>query len=430
MPFTLSGGANGSLFTKRGKLNPVPTSRVIGGNATNITGGLIPADNVVIQIAGWADALEPRRTPILSKIKKGKAVDQIKLEWGQSYHTPVNGTINDTLTNASNDNVITLASGEARYTQKWMVLEIINYVPGTTRLDYSTREQVLITAEAANDNDVTVQRGFGGSIKEHPSGSYWAVTGVAMPYNENFTLSPFTRGDRIYNVPQRFFGMVGSDVAARNTPSYEYSGDQMLADMKTETMRQKFFLERAIVSGQLYDSTTTATPNAMGGIKYYIESKSPHNYNLGGKTLSAYDFEDLFRTMFKEIDDGGAKTVLMGPDTAALWDTLLNPYRQATIKDSSVNLMTDSMKFRWGTVNIEPTQHLPEGEILVVDFSDISLHPYKGCDWQTKTLATDGPYDQMAIWGDFTMKVERPQRMARLHNFNMDPNAYPRREFF
>lgn len=428
MAFTISGGANSSLFTKRNRLNPLPTSRVIGGTNQNITGGLIPADNVVIQIAGWADALEPRRTPILSKIKKGKAVDQIKLEWGQSYHTPVSGTVNETLTDS--DLTITLASGEAKYIQKWMVLEIIDYVAGTTRLDYTTREQVLVTAEPANDNDVVVQRGFGGTAKAHTTGCYWAVTGVAMPYNENFSLSPFTRGDRIYNVPQRFFGMVGSDVAARNTPSYEYSGDQMLADMKTETLRQKFFLERAVVSGLRYDSTSSTTPNAMGGIKYFIETASPHNYNLGGKTLSAYDFEDLFRTMFKEIDDGGAKTVLMGPDTAALWDTLLNPYRQATIKDSSVNLMTDSMKFRWGTVNIEPTIHLPEGEILIVDFSDISLHPYKGCDWQTKTLATDGPYDQMALWGDFTLKVERPTRMARLHNFNMDPNAYPRREFF
>lgn len=425
MAFTISqntawgGSGSPNLFNKKGSLNPVSSSK---------TGGFIKSDNVIIQIASWADALEPRRTPILSKIKKGKAVDQIKLEWGQSYHTPVSGTVNEALTNS--DLTITLTSGEAKFIQKWMVLEIIDYVPGTTRLDYTTREQVLVTDDPTSDNDITVRRAFGGTARTHNNGAYWAVCGVAMPYNENFTLSPFTRGDRIYNVPQRFFGMVGADVAARNTPNYEYSGDQMLADMKTETLRQKYFLERALISGTLYDSNDASVPNAMGGIKHYITTASPHNYDLGGKTLSAYDFEDIFRTMFKEIDDGGAKTVLMGPDTAALWDTMLNPYRQATTKDSSVNLMTDSMKFRWGTVNIEPTIHLPEGEILIVDFSDISLHPYKGCDWQTKTLATDGPYDKMALWGDFTLKVERPTRMARMYNFNTDPGAYPRREFF
>lgn len=429
MAFTISGGKNATLFSKKGSLNPVGATRIVNGSVVS-TGGLIPTDNVIIQIASWADALEPRRTPVLSKIKKGSAVDQIKLEWGQSYHTPVSGTINENLNNTDDDTVITLTAGEAKYIQKWMVLEIIPYVSGTTQLDYSKREQVWVTHDPANDNDITVRRGYGSVKQANPSGSYWAVCGVAMPYNENFTLSPFTRGDRIYNVPQRFFGMVGSDVAARNTPSYEYSGDQMLADMKTETMRQKFFLERAVISGSRYDSTSVANANTMGGIKWFINESSPHNYDLGGKTLSAYDFEDLFRTMFKEIDDGGAKTVMMGPDTAALWDTLLNPYRQATTKDSSINLMTDSMKFRWGTVNIEPTIHLPEGEILVVDFSDISLHPYKGCDWQTKTLATDGPYDKMAIWGDFTLKVNRPQRMARLYNFNTNPASYPRREFF
>jgi hypothetical protein len=36
----------------------------------------------------------------------------------------------------------------------------------------------------------------------------------------------------------------------------------------------------------------------------------------------------------------------------------------------------------------------------------------------------------MAIWGDFTLKVNRPQRMARLYNFNTNPASYPRREFF
>lgn len=402
------------------RLNPVSNS---------ITGGLIPSSNVIVKIDSWADELEPRRTPILTRVKKGKSVDLIKMEWGQSYHTPISGTINEALDNSETG--IDLASGEGKYLQKFMVLEIIDFVSGTTRLDYSTREQVLITTDPDGTDTITVKRGFGTSAVTHATASYWSVVGVAMPYNNDFTLSPFTRGDRIYNFPQRFYGMVGADQAARNTPSWEESGDQMLRDFKTETLRQKFFLERAIVSGQRYESTNATTdPYAMGGIDYFVTNHSGRVNNLSGKTLSAYDLEDVLRDMYKEVDDGGAKTLVMGVDTASIFDSLLNPIRQANMSDSKVNLVVDSVKFRWGTLEIMPTQHMPEGQILFVDFSDISLHPYKGCDWQTKSLSTDGPYDKMAIWGDFTLKVDKCARMGKIHNFNMDLNAYPRREFF
>ena len=177
-------------------------------------------------------------------------------------------------------------------------------------------------------------------------------------------------------------------------------------------------------------TSTNQKPYKMGGIDYFITKHSGRVLNLNGKTLSAYDLEGHLRDMFKEVDDGGAKTLLMGVDTASIFDSLLNPIRQATVNDTKVNLVVDSVRFRWGTLEIMPTQHMPEGMILFTDFSDISLHPYKGCDWQTKSLATDGPYDKMAIWGDFTLKVDKVQRMGKIHNFNMDLNAYPRKEFF
>jgi hypothetical protein len=134
--------------------------------------------------------------------------------------------------------------------------------------------------------------------------------------------------------------------------------------------------------------------------------------------------------MYKEIDDGGAKTLLMGVDTARIFDTMLNPIRQATVKDSSVNLTINTINFRWGQVEIQHTQHMPEGSILFVDFSKIRVLPYAGCNWSTKTIATDGPYDKMAIWGDFTFEVTQVNRMAKLHNFNTDLAAYPRKEYF
>jgi hypothetical protein len=412
------------------------TGKLLNPFSTSVTGGLVPAANIMVDVGPWAEALEPRRTPILSRCKKGKAQEHMKHEWGQSYHVPVSGTINEALDASETD--LTLTTGEGAYVQPWMVLEVVDYVSGTTRLDWSTREEVVVRAVDGTDVLPAIQRGAGGTTAvTHNSGAYWGVAGVAMPYNTDFQLSPFVRGDRLYNYSQRFYGMVGGDDVGRHEPDYENKTDVVLKDLREQTMLQKFYLERAIVSGgrQAGDAngtptTTTQNPWKTGGLDYFITNHSGRVTNMSGKTLSAYDLEDVLADMYKEIDDGGAKTLIMSVDTARIFDTLLNPIRQATVADSSINLMVDKLKFRWGEVEIQPTQHLRDGMILFVDFSDITVYPRKSGNWTTKTLSTDGPYTKMAIWGEFGVRVEKPQRMAKLHNFNTDLTAYPRREWF
>ncbi len=412
------------------------TGKLLNPFSSTVTGGLVPDANVIVDVGPWAEALDPRRTPILSQCKKGKAQEHMKHEWGQSYHVPVNGTINEPLD--ASETAIDLAAGEGKYLQPWFVLEVVDYVTGTTRLDWATREEIVIRTIDGTDTIVNSQRGAGGTTAvAHNTGAYWGVCGVAMPYNTDFQLSPFVRGDRLFNYSQRFYGMVGADVVARHEPDYEHKTDIMLADLREQTMLQKFYLEKAIVQGgrQAGDGNgtpTTSTQNAYktGGLDYFITNHSGRVVNMAGKTLSAYDLEDVLADMFKEIDDGGAKTLIMSVDTARIFDTLLNPIRQATVADKSINLMVDELKFRWGTLKIQPTQHLRDGSILFVDFKDITCYPRKGANWTTKTLATDGPYDKMAIWGEFGVRVERPQRMAKLHNFNTDLSAYARNEWF
>lgn len=136
------------------------------------------------------------------------------------------------------------------------------------------------------------------------------------------------------------------------------------------------------------------------------------------------------RAQFKELVDGGAKTILAGVDTSSIFDSILNPYRRGDLKSKSIDLMTESIGLRWGNVSFDSTWHLREGVLLFVDFSDITVHPYKGCSWSTKVVPTAGPYDQKAIWGDYTMKANRLQRMAKIHNFTVNLDSYGRRSFF
>ena len=106
------------------------------------TGGTYPTANEIINVSSWADALEPQLTPIQSRVKKGEAVDNPTLRWGQSYRTAVSGNTAAALDTTETD--VTFASSEGKLLQRYMVLEIIDYVAGTTRLDYTTREEVIV----------------------------------------------------------------------------------------------------------------------------------------------------------------------------------------------------------------------------------------------------------------------------------------------
>lgn len=415
----------------RQSLNPTGVGR---------TGGVIPSDSIIRSIGKWADALEPRATPVSSRIKKSEAVDQVKHEWGQSYHTPLDGNLGGAL--ANNATSVNFGSGAGKLLHQYAVVEITDYADANeTILDYASRELVVVTDVSPSDtatvirdvaNRTNATTPASGAWPTHSSGAYWRIVGVAMPHNKDFALSPVTRGDMLYNFPQRFYGMVGADLAAQNTPTYEIKGNPMLRDFEVETMRLKHLLERTVVSGVRMEGDGADLPYTMGGIDWMIVTYAPAGniVNCSGQVLSVYDFEELLRSQYKNIEDGGAKTLLMGPDTAAIIDTLLNPYRKAEMSTTSANFQVEKLQFRWGTLEIQPTQHLPEGRIIITDFSDIELKPYKGLNWSTKELATDGPYDRRAIFGEFTLVLNRPARHAIIHNFSLNRDMYPTREFF
>lgn len=406
--------------------------------STAITGGTVPSANVMIDVGPWADALEPRKTRILTRCKKLGAVEHMKHEWGQSYYREIKGTTAEALDNF--ETAIDLTSGEGKLLQPWHVIRVIDWVSGsTTRLDYSTAETMVIKSHpSGSDTLATVQRGAGGTTAvAHSSGAYWEVIGTALPYSTDFSLSPTTRGDRLYNYSQRFYGVAGADEIARHEPDYENKTDILLKDLERETLYQKFLLEQAVVKGgrQVGDANgsgtdTTQTSHMMGGIDYFITNHSGRVTNMAGATLSAYSLEDILADIYKEIEgDVEALTLMMSVNTARIFDTLLNPIRQATVSDNSVNLVMNKITYRWGTVEIEPTRHLDDGNILFVDFSKIGVYPRKGGDWKQKVLATQGPYDKTAIWGEFGLRVEEVTKMAKLHNFNTDLTAYPRSEY-
>lgn len=394
---------------------------------SSVSGGTVPSANVKPAFAGWADSVDPTMTPFLSSIKNKKTVDQRTFFWGQSKFPNHRSTLASGITNSATS--MTVASGDGVFFQKYNVVNIFDVIPGSVppRMDYTTKETVWVSADPAADV-LTIVRGQGGTTGiVHSAAAILEIIGTAEPQLQDHVISPVTRGFQYSNFLQRFGGSIKMDKAFRNSSTYEYEGDQLMRDIENETKRLKLLMEKAtIAGGKQQGNPTTPLPELMGGVLSFLTTNV---YNMAGAPLSAASLETSMRDMYKKIEDGSPRVWLMGPDTAAIFDTLLNPYRQLSGDATTATFMTQSLKLRWGTYEVMVSRWMPEGIIALINFASITLVTFEGLDWHTSVQPVYGDYDQMSISTDKSLQVDDEVGMGVITNFITDLDQYPGRVY-
>lgn len=392
---------------------------------TGVTNGTIPLANKKINVVDWVMRLEPYETPMLSTIGIGDEIDQDIFYWGQSYQTPQ--TSNTAEAVDLTETAIDVTTNHGELFSKYMVVAITDYKAGSsTLLDLTTRELIWLNADVSNDT-LNCVRGVGGTTAAtHSSGAFVEIVGSAMPQLNDFSITPITRGDQAYNYFQRFQTSAVADEAARKQPTWENPGDILLDDMAEKAKIEKIHLEKAIFQGGRQRGVPGVTPDMFGGIDTFVTTNVT---NVGGARLSVYTIQDELRDLYKAVGDNKATKFVMGPDTAAMFDTLLNPYREATWDTTTVSLSLKNVNMRFGNFDILMHRYCPEGIVYGLRFDKMKIHPFKGRNWQTKDIATDGPYDRKGLSGDFSFKLAAEHTMFKLHNFDVNPDSYPRGEY-
>lgn len=392
---------------------------------TGVTNGTIPLANKKINVVDWVMRLEPYETPMLSTIGIGDEIDQDIFYWGQSYQTPQTSNTAEAVDLA--ETAIDVTTNHGELFSKYMVVAITDYKAGSsTLLDLTTRELIWLNADVSNDT-LNCVRGVGGTTAAtHSSGAFVEIVGSAMPQLNDFSITPITRGDQAYNYFQRFQTSAVADEAARKQPTWENPGDILLDDMAEKAKIEKIHLEKAIFQGGRQRGVPGVTPDMFGGIDTFVTTNVT---NVGGARLSVYTIQDELRDLYKAVGDNKATKFVMGPDTAAMFDTLLNPYREATWDTTTVSLSLKNVNMRFGNFDILMHRYCPEGIVYGLRFDKMKIHPFKGRNWQTKDIATDGPYDRKGLSGDFSFKLAAEHTMFKLHNFDVNPDSYPRGEY-
>lgn len=405
-----------SVTLLRGGLNTYPTS---------VPGGSIPDANRIIDVSKWAKALEPRETPYLTKIWNDAPVNARPFLWGQSKRVPVQTTLG--IAHDNSTTTLTVASGSGVILQKWMVLELSDFKAGsTTTLDPARREIVIVVGEPSGDTALVARAQSGTAGIAHDAGCQVFVIGTAEPELQFHTISPHARGWQLFNYVQRWEGGVKADIAARNTPTWEHPSDPFLADFEEETKKQKFLMELAFWrGGRQAGNPTTPLPATMGGIDTYLLTNVT---DVGGANLTPRVIESELRDLAKATERGPeGLRLMMSYNTAAIFDSLIDPIRMATATDTTLTLMTEKVRFRFGTFDITVSHNCFDNVIYGVRDSNLAMRPYKGLAWHISRIRgvdAGADHDQQFISCDATLVVEREAEMFRLINFNGDLDGY------
>lgn len=386
------------------------------------TGGTLATAVSKDMVVDWVKALEPRKTPILDRIMSNEEIEQEVHQWGQSYRVPTRsalaGAINNSVTSLS------VAVGEGAFFQVGSVIEVYTPKTGTDIPDPASYEQMLVSAIAGDA--LTVVRGSGTTAYAHLVGDVVQIVGTTNPLNSSFTAAPRIRGQRFYNYPQRFQAQMQADKRIQNMPTWEHPNNAFLSDFAEETLRQKFLLEEAVFKGRRVAGLGNTGASRFGGIDYYLTT---NDVNLAGAKMTGDDLDDVIADLWLESEDVNRLTIVCSMTTARILDMTIDPAKRTENRgDGTYDKTLPTYHFRTGTFTVEPTRHVPDGTLYLVNWDYIKLRPFKGLNWHVSQKngadhAVD--HDVKAISGDFTLEVQAEHTMARIGNFEGRLAQYP-----
>lgn len=379
-------------------------------------------------IVDWTDNLFPQETPFLSALKKGKQVDQLKVEWGGSAELSHTLTLNAALADATagDSSLVTFDAGQADRLQVGNTLAIyeldVNGVP-----DLATQENVWVT-EIPDADTAYVKRGMSGTTTSAFSdGAYVVNLGTSLVEGQDFTISPFVHGDFYYNYTELIEMGVRITEEANVISNHEFDSGNHIARLMTGNARHaKRFLEDKLFRGYRdAGSVASNTPSTLGGFPRYIPSAN--RQNLSGYPISPYDIETVGARLWESVGDAAAKKLIMSMRTARMFDGLLNKYRQADMEDTSINLQFKTFETRFGQFQVVPTRTCPDGVVYGVNMNNLSIHPFQGMDWTEKEhMGTNGAYLWRSVYGRFTLVVRSPETSFEIYGFSTDLSNYGR----
>ena len=393
-------------LTSRGAQNTVDTS---------LTSGTAQSQMVIRLFADFQKYLDPTETPFTSSLKTGKAVDQKKVEWGNSFLAPNQAATGASIADGTTT-TITLATGDGA---KVMVTDVLKI----------EAEKVWVTA--ISSDTLTVKRAFEGTtgVAHTVVGTTVDILGPAAQENADTPLTPIAKGSLEFNYPQLFDYGIHLSNRENNTPDYEFQSGTKYEAYLAKLMKEAAidFEKTAILGGRSAETvaalpSANGTPTTMGGLDFFTD----RSYDLAAGPITENALMTVMQDLWTAVgDEKMAKTVYTGGFGKRALSSLWNSTRISTVKDESTTLVWQSVETDFGRIRFVLSRYMPAGSFYFVNTQDITIHPYKNGAWKETRLPASGPYIKGAFTGDYTMVFRNNAARAKIINASTTQADYP-----
>lgn len=389
----------------------------------SVTGATIPGDAATGHakrlVASYVDELEPYDTPLYTAVKskaQKKTINQYKVESHMSRARPLKTTLAGAAYTTTGTS-LNFGTTNIKYLQKGMVLKIEDEIFWTTADPDLAAGTIAVAYEQAGTTNAN-----------HAQHTEVLMIGTASPLNgPAYYVSPVIYGDFNYNYIQRFLASIKMDELLRVTPDLEYESDKLLEFIETEMKNQKILCNQALVYGKRQEGTLSSgaeRPPLMGGIGPMITTNVT---TIGNNApLSVYHIEEISSTVWSTYRGTFARDMWMSLKTKRSMNRLLNPFREATVKDTEMNLTFDVVNLETGQFRCMVDPYIPDGEIWGLNLSEFAWYTYQGQDWRIDDVEDNGTLaDQKGIVGVFSQLPLKEPLQWKITGFSTNLNDYP-----
>lgn len=293
----------------------------------------------------------------------------------------------------------------------------------------ATGSDEVLLVESVSGNDLTVDRGFGGTTAETiASGTTLTIDSVAREENSQAATDGIYQPEKVENFFQTMDTAVEFSRRALSTLQFGDTND--LTFQVQERIRQLVIqMDRALVRGRKATATIGGKEHTYtGGLRYFLDQAGAVNVDNSAAALTL----DAINSLNAEIVSRGgmANTIAVGIPLARKLNALVGAnYSSQRLTDWSndegaVNRLPTDLPLIGSVNQIVIDTNLSDDELVIFDAGMISVKPMaqnnagETGSWQTKDATLPGQDGQkVRVLGDFAMEVRNSKtHMARLRN--------------
>jgi hypothetical protein len=360
------------------------------GKATYSAGASLP--EIAEDVSDLIGINSPHETPLLDALgDPARSARSTVHEWLEDELLPNSGVI-DT---ASGNTITVFDAGRFRVGDQVRVA--------------NQSEVMLVTAIDAGTEQLTVQRGYGGTGEESiDDGQALLIIGNAALEGDDADAARFTTRSRKTNFTQIFTATVevsGSELAVRQIgvrDELDYQKNQRTRELLRD-------LENSVINGRAADANPQGSSSVRRTMRGILGHLATHRFSPGsGGFPGDTDLtEDQLNLALREIwnaSSGRIDLIVVGGRQKRAINQFVATNRRFTAAGESFKDAINVYESDFGVCRVVLSRSVPAGTVLLLDSSRIEVMPLSGRSFHYKSLANTGDRESGQVIGEYTLE--------------------------